>query len=229
MAENKKECDRCGTCCSKGGPALHNEDFKLLKNRLVRPEHLITIRKGEPVLALFADTPAPAQSEIIKIKGRGSEWTCLFFAEPEAECTIYGLRPLECSILKCWDTADLENAAGKNLLSRYDILTPQQEPILGFIKKHDAECPLENLTQLLSAISRKNSQQRALNSLTEMVNNDLAIRSQACAELNLSLDIELFIFGRPLFTILTQYGIKVHEQKGFYRLSISRPLPQTLS
>ena len=31
--ELKTECERCGTCCMKGGPALHLEDKKMnMKN-----------------------------------------------------------------------------------------------------------------------------------------------------------------------------------------------------
>ena len=61
----------------------------------------------------------------------------------------------------------------------------------------------------------------AINDLSELVNNDLAIRSLAYTKLNLSLDLELFFFGRPLFTILTQFGIETHEENGVFRLSVA--------
>lgn len=219
-SQSKTECDRCGTCCTKGGPSLHYDDKWLLQNRCLKREHLVTIRKGEPVLSLFADNPASAQSEIIKIKGKGIEWSCLFFDEIEAKCTIYGQRPIECSLLKCWDTAEIEETAGKNLLSRYDIIA-SHEPILPFIKKHDEKCSLDNLALLISAANRTSSQQKAINELNELVNTDLAIRSQACEKLNVSLDFELLFFGRPLFTILTQFGIEMHEKNGVCCLSVA--------
>ena len=214
----KTECDRCGTCCSKGGPALHVEDRLLLHNNLLKPEQLITIRKGEPVFSLASKNPEPAESEIVKIKGKGSEWTCIFFGDKDAGCAIYNNRPIECSLLKCWDTADLENVAGKDLLSRYDIINPE-DPILSFIKDHEEKCSLDNLGALLSRLHDANSKQQALTNLTDLVNTDLILRIQACEKLQLSLEIELFLFGRPLFKILDQLGITMHSIHGSYRLS----------
>jgi Fe-S-cluster containining protein len=222
MTENitRKACNRCGTCCIKGGPALHHKDRELLQNNMLRLEHLITIRKGEPVFSLAAETPEPAQSEIIKIKGRGTEWTCFFFQENSTKCDIYEHRPLECSLLKCWETADLEKIAGRHLLSRYDIIEPH-DPILPFIKAHDDKCSLENLTPVLSEVNSKDSQQEALHILTRLVNTDLALRSQACMRFHFSLDLELFFFGRPFFKILNQFGINMHEENGVCSLSLA--------
>lgn len=221
MPENtmKTECDRCGTCCKKGGPALHFKDLTLLQRNFLNPEQLITIRKGEPVYAVGADKPEPAASEIVKIKGRGGSWTCLFYKEKEALCSIYESRPLECSQLKCWDTTDLENAAGKDLLSRYDILSPQ-DPILQHIQTHDADCALDNLSMLLASLNRDDAKDRAAAGLTELVRADLAIRSQSCTRFNLSLDLELFLFGRPLFKILHEFGINMQLTNGVCRLFI---------
>jgi len=219
MPENtiKTECNRCGTCCQKGGPALHFNDLALVQNKFLHLEHLVTIRKGEPVYPLAAEKPEPAASEIIKIKGRRREWTCLFFEEKEAKCGIYMHRPLECSLLKCWDTADLENAAGKNLLSRYDILAPQ-DPILQYITKHDSKCALDDLALLFSILNSDHAKHQAQDELTELVQTDLAIRTQACAGFDLSLDLELFFFGRPLFKILHQFGINMEMANGVCRL-----------
>ena len=221
--KTKTECDRCGTCCIKGGPALHYEDRTLLLNNCLAQEHLITVRKGEPVFSLSAENPEPAHSEIVKVKGRGSEWTCLFFQEKDASCAIYEHRPLECSLLKCWDTADLEKVAGRSLLSRYDIIAPH-DPLLPFIKNHDERCSLENLALLLSAVSREGSQQQAITDLTGLVNTDMAIRSQAYAKSRFSLDLELFFFGRPLFKILNQFDIETHEENGICNLSLASSL-----
>ena len=214
----KTECDRCGTCCAKGGPALHFVDLPLLQNKRLNLEQLITIRKREPVFSLASENPEPAKSEIIKIKGKGNEWTCFFYESKKANCAIYNHRPLECSLLKCWDTADLENVAGKNLLSRYDIIAPN-DPILPFLKNQDEKCCLENLSQCLSSLNRADSRQQALTDLTGLVSYDLAIRSQACKKFDLPLDLELFFFGRPLFKILNQFDIRMHIVNGICHLS----------
>jgi Fe-S-cluster containining protein len=215
----KTECDRCGTCCEKGGPALHYEDMTLLQNNWLNPEQLITIRKGEPVFSLAAEDPTPAQTELVKIKGSGSTWTCIFFQDKEASCTIYGHRPLECSLLKCWDSLDLEKVAGRNLISRHDIIATH-DPVLPFIKTHEEKCSLENLDLLRSALNSEDSQQQAIIDLTTLVNTDIVIRSQAYAKFRFGLDLELFYFGRPLFKILEQFGLKTFENNGICSLSL---------
>ena len=229
MAENitKTACDRCGTCCIKGGPALHHEDRKFLQSNLLNPEHLITIRKGEPIFSLAAENPESAQSEIIKIKGRGTEWTCFFFQETGTKCLIYEKRPLECSLLKCWETADLEKVAGRNLLSRYDIITPH-DPVLPYIKAHDDKCSLDNFTRMLSAVKDKHSQNEAIDVLARLVHADLTIRSRACERFHFSLDLELFYFGRPVFKILNKFGINMHEENGVCFLSMASPQAQAM-
>ena len=209
----KNTCERCGTCCIKGGPALHFEDLQLLKNKNLNIGHLITIRKEEPVFLLSGDHTKPAPSEIVKTKGKGADWTCLFFEEKNKTCGIYGHRPLEWSLLKCWDTAELEEVAGKNLLSRYDIIS-SHATVIPCIKDHEKRCSLAELESLLCAMKDKSSQQEAITRLTDLVNTDLAIRSQAYAKFHFSLDAELFYFGRPLFKILNQFGIKTPEKKG---------------
>jgi Fe-S-cluster containining protein len=223
----KTGCDRCGTCCEKGGPALHYADGQLLWDKRLTPEALITIRKGEPVFSLSAENFAPAQSEIVKIKGQGMAWTCLFYRGKEAGCAIYGNRPLECSLLKCWETAALEKIAGRNLLSRYDIIVPD-DPILPYIRSHENTCSLENLFHLISAVKEKRSCRQAIDELTGLANADLAIRSQVLARFHLSLDLELFFFGRPIFTILQEFGIDVDAAHGICSLShASSPLSGT--
>jgi Fe-S-cluster containining protein len=215
----KTECDRCGTCCLKGGPALHYDDRALLERNLLLPAHLITIRRGEPVRSLAAVNASPAPAEIVKIKGKGSEWTCLFFHEEKSSCAIYQHRPLECSLLKCWDTGDLEKMAAENLLSRLDILA-SDDPILPFIQIHTQECSLENLAQLLGAAVGKKTGQQAVADLTEMVNIDLNIRARAYERFRFSLELELFFFGRPLFKILDQFSIRTHEANGRWCLTL---------
>ncbi len=205
----KTACDRCGTCCTRGGPALHHEDRWLLQDNRLKLLHLITIRKGEPVLNLAREKPEPAQSEIVKIRGCGTEWTCIFFREKTAECSIYTHRPLECSLLKCWDPGDLEEIGGRNLLSRHDIIA-MHDPVLPFIRNHDNSCSLENLPCLIAAVRSQDTQRQALADLTRLVQADLAIRAQAWARFRFDLDHELFYFGRPLFKILEQYKIETH-------------------
>ena len=215
---SQNECRRCGTCCSKGGPALHLEDLFLLQENILCKENLVTIRKGEPLLFLASENPRPASTEIIKIKGSESEWTCMFFERDTVSCRIYDRRPLECSLLQCWDTAELEKIAGKNLIARHDIIGPH-DPVMPFIEEQERQCSLDILGELLEKTRRQQEQPGALAQLTRLVNTDLVIRLQAQERLGFSLELELFYLGRPLFVILEQFGMMFRETQSGLVLS----------
>lgn len=201
-------CIRCGTCCKKGGPSLHLEDKEILLAGHIKRESLITIRKGE--LALFPSSrrPEPTEKELVKIAGKGKGWVCCFFDEKESSCTIYTHRPLECRLLKCWDTAQLLSIAGRDTMSRADILS-EDEPVMMFIDTHEQECSVSVAEDLVSVLLEKNEDPESLAKLTALVHRDLAIRSKAISEFGLSLEAELFLFGRPLFKVLSARGFQL--------------------
>jgi len=196
----------------KGGPALHIEDKKLLVQKFVDRESLITIRQGEPIFSLEESTPEWATTEIVKLKGRNTEWSCIFYDQSRSSCSIYQHRPLECILLKCWDTTDLEDIANKNLLSRFDIIL-SDETITKYIHRHEKICGLKILGQLIPKQNGK-LDKNTLAELNKLVNKDLALRSEALMHLNLNLDLELFYFGRPLFKILSQFALIPREVNG---------------
>ena len=196
----------------KGGPALHIEDRKLLIKKFIDRESLITIRRGEPVFSLEESTQKWATTEIIKLKGKHAEWSCIFYKQNSFSCSIYKQRPLECIRLKCWNTTELEAIAGKNLLNRFNIIS-SDEAIIKYIHRHEKVCGLEILDQLILKQNGK-FDKNTLAELNELVNKDLALRSEALMNLNLNLDLELFYFGRPLFKILSQFSLIPREVNG---------------
>ena len=205
-SENMTSCIKCGTCCRKGGPALHREDKKILLAGHIGRENLITIRKGELAFFPLSERPEPVANELIKIAGKGRGWVCRFFDEKGASCTIYTHRPLECRLLKCWDTSGLLSVIGRDTLSRADILS-EDEPIIKFIAAHEEECSVSMAEDLISEMLKKNNDTKTTAKLTALVHMDLSIRSRAVAALGLSVEAELFYFGRPLFKILNSRGL----------------------
>ena len=206
-SESVTNCIRCGTCCKKGGPSLHREDKEILLAGHIKRENLITIRKGE--LALFPLSGSqPVEKELIKIAGKGKGWVCFFFDEKESSCTIYRHRPLECRLLKCWDTEQLLSVIGKDTMTRADILS-EDDTIMSYIEAHEQECSITMAEKLISVLLEKNDYPESLAKLTAMVHQDLAIRSRAVSEFGLSLEAELFIFGRPLFKVLSARGFQL--------------------
>ena len=213
MPEVQNECIRCGTCCLKGGPALHHEDRELILQDTIQLEHLVTIRRGEPVVSPLGDKLEYLQAEIIKLKGQANDWACLFFDRQNSSCLMYQHRPIECSLLKCWDTGPLERIINKKLLCRTDIVA-DDSPVLLHITTHEEECSLAGLESLISSLSVKSLQNEVMAELTDMVRKDMAIRARALAEPDFPEKIELYIFGRPLFKILQNFGIMVQELGG---------------
>ena len=212
------ECKRCGTCCMQGGPSLHLEDKDLLINGPIKLEHLITIRKGEMAHFALHEEPAPIMQELIKIAGKGKEWECTFLEHDEKLCTIYEHRPLECRLLECWNTSELETVVGQNTLTRGDVIA-SDNPINEFIRFHELKCPVPAADKILMALSSGEEGQGVLTELTELVRRDLAIRAEAVEKFNIPLPLEMLYFGRPIHIMLNAHGLCAIEKDGIIHIS----------
>jgi Fe-S-cluster containining protein len=212
MADTTSQCKQCGTCCRKGGPALHQEDRQILRTGQIELKHLVTVRKGEMAYSPLTDTLQAIDRELIKTAGRGSDWTCCFFNEQTNTCTIYENRPLECRLLQCWNTAPLKAVINKDTLTRTDIIEPD-DPLLEFIGAHEHACPCSRVTSLAADLKETVDKQPILAELTELVRLDLQIRARAVTAFNIPVAVELFYFGRPVFVLLSPYGIGIHEDQ----------------
>lgn len=205
-AGGQDACRRCGGCCLAGGPALHTADLVLLKKGVIPREHLISVRKGE-----LADNPAAGRVqattvELVKIAGSGREWSCCYYDEAGKGCRIYGHRPLACEVLKCWDTAAILALVEKDVLSRLDIVG-LEEPLRWLIEEHESLCPVPDLERL--AVNIKDIDEAEREALQQLVTRDLAFRDRVVRQLGMSLSLELFAFGRPIFQLLAPLGIQV--------------------
>jgi Fe-S-cluster containining protein len=212
MVSGKRSgCIRCGTCCLKGGPVLHQEDIKIIRQGHVGYQHLITIREGEMVYNPAREKPEPVLKEMVRVTGRDGSPACFFYDEGKKSCGIYRNRFLECRILRCWDTSEILSVIGKNTIQRSDIIN-LDDPVVDMIKSHDEECSSYEVERLLAALSAGKDRAGALKRLSELVRRDKAIRSFALTELELKKEFECFIFGRPLSGILDERGISLSLQ-----------------
>jgi Fe-S-cluster containining protein len=207
---DQEHCQRCGTCCRQGGPALHDEDRSLLENGGLTTAELVTVREGEPAHDPLQDAVMPAAAEFIKIRGQGGSWSCTFFETEANSCRIYRQRPLECNLLFCRDTAPLEEVIGKDLLTRKHLLS-EDDPVLVLIDRLEEESPYQRVNELLAMNTPSDEQ---IEQLTSLVRRDLAIRQAFLNHFPDREKEELFIFGRPLFLVLAPYGFQLVESDG---------------
>ncbi|MGD2098035.1 MAG: YkgJ family cysteine cluster protein [Desulfobacterales bacterium] len=204
-------CQRCGTCCQKGGPSFHQADKALIETGEIPSKCLYTIRKGEMAYDNIKQCLEPVGSDIIKIKGKGNSWTCLFFDEAQAACTIYDNRPIECRALKCWDTAELETLYAQKRLRREDLLA-DIKGLWELIKDHQQRCNYDTILALVKAID-SDKPGKARQKLVELIQFDNEIRKLVVSQGGLDADILDFLFGRPLNQTLNHFGLRV-VQKG---------------
>jgi len=206
--QQKTSCDRCGSCCKQGGPALHTRDLDLVLSGTLHFEDLITVRRGELALQPLTDSLEQVTEEFIKLKGQGNDWCCRFYDHQAAGCTIYAQRPLACGLLDCTHPDELLAIAGQDLLSRFDLIAAD-DPLLPLVKLHEEHGPCPQLSKLADRLAA--DKEDALEQLTRQVNLDLAVRGKAAREFGLSVARELFYFGRPLFQLMQPLGFTFTE------------------
>ena len=209
MEIKTESCRQCGNCCKNGGPALHSQDLELVRSGSLPINRLITLRKGELAHHPLTDTIQPIKNELVKIVGKKGRWDCSYYDE-DAGCTIYQLRPEACKTLQCWDTYEISLLVEKDTLSRQDILG-RDHHMLPFIAEHEEICPCTDLASIRDNYSGLTDSQKS--SLTLQVQKEMIFRAHLVEEYNLTLQEELFYFGRPFFQLLQPFGVRVTEVK----------------
>ncbi len=204
-SEKKTQCTRCGICCEKGGPSFHIQDRRLIEDGTIHTRYLYTIRKGELVHDNVQGHLKPADSDIIKIKGKSPSWECVFFQKRDTSCRIYAHRPLECRLLKCWDTRDIEIVYEKDRLTRRDILAGI-EGLWELVAGHEKQCGHDVINRALQdsdGVFKKQARELIANA----IQYDRAIRQLVLENGNVTPDMIDFLFGRPLTVTLRSAGI----------------------
>lgn len=203
VSSKTHSCIRCGQCCIKGGPVLHNDDIALIHNNILRPGNLFTIRKGEPVYHPIEGRLIPAPDELIKIKGTDSSWTCIFFDPAEMACGIYEDRPLECRIFKCWDTKDSINFFMQGALSRKAIIH-EGGVMEEIISAYEGRFPIPAFMELLEdAILHTGN---VSGEIKINISLDISFRKKIMKYLGAEEAEMDFLFGRPLKAIASAMG-----------------------
>ena len=190
-----EECKRCGKCCNKGGPVLHTPDRMLVVNGILSPADLLTIRKGEPGFDPCSNRVVLLEKELIKIRGVSKIGMCKFFDSKRHACSIYDSRPLECKLLKCWDTSELESIFMKDLLQRKDLI-PVSTLLFELIENHDRVFDIRKITQGLPNFPGFGSENFSV--IERAIREESRFRQEVINGLSLKETDMDFFFGRSL-------------------------------
>ncbi len=205
---HQNTCLRCGACCKKGGPALHTRDLNLITKGYLSLGHLITIRKSELAHDPVTDAVKPITYELVKIRGSKGEWCCYFYDKHKNACKIYEHRPQACRTLNCWNTGPIMELAGKDLISRLEIVE-KDNPLRAKVVEHEDLFPCPDLKAL--SAENNHSINKIIPELQKIVTGDLAYRTQVVKSFQLSVEEELFYFGRPVFQLIEPFGFMIQD------------------
>lgn len=211
---NIDQCQKCGTCCRKGPPGLHIQDRDLYLSGILRKNHLLTLRKGESVFDNVQDRIKILSEEMIRIRSREGEKTCLFLEEGSNYCSIYSHRPAECRAMKCWDTREIKHVYQMPGLRRSDLV-PEDCALFEILSEHESRCPLETVRELVREF-QKSEDKSLLDKLAEFLDMDRRLRKslqEKTAAESASLD---FVLGRSLDRVLPAWGLEVKPKERGY-------------
>ncbi len=196
-------CQRCGTCCQKGGPGLHLEDIRLIKMKVLSPDTLICFRKGEFAFDQARQCLAPLTQELIKIRGKEKGWECLFYDPSTRGCGMYENRPLECRTLMCWETKGIEELITSNdRLNRFHLV-PEDSGLAALIKEHESHCALEHVARILRPGGAEKPGVRQ--EILDMCSYDMSFREALKQRAGIDDHVLECYFGRPLFRAVLGY------------------------
>ena len=212
-------CQKCGVCCEKGGPAFHLEDKSLVETGIILSKYLFTIRKGEPAHENVKGGLTHVPSDIIKLKGKRDTWRCVFLNETDKTCKIYERRPVECQVLKCWDTKDIEKIYLKNMLTRHDLISGIKG-LWELVEDHQEKCDYGLLGTLSSSYKDK-IDKGAEERILEMIQYDAHLRDLVAEKGGMDREMLDFLFGRPLLKTIAVFGLRVEQDRGLWRLRIT--------
>jgi Fe-S-cluster containining protein len=211
---SKGSCRRCGTCCLKGGPALHHADRELLDSGRIPLESLFTIRQGEPAFDNVAGRCVPVPTDIVKIAGsKDKTRACRYYDRDNGICSIYDHRPLECRTLTCWDSAALEAIYNHDRLTRRDLVA-SVEGLWELVCDHQTRCGYDRITDLVARLKAA-WMPGIVDDLLHLIRYDQSLR-QAIRERSHQQARHLdFLFGLPLMETIRRFGLRlVHTPAG---------------
>jgi Fe-S-cluster containining protein len=205
----RPHCIRCGTCCTKGSPTLLANDAALFVRNILKPEHVTTIRLGEPAYSNLTEKAEPATREMIKILEKPQTKTCVFYEDLAKCCSIYASRPAQCKAQECWDPENAEALEEREWLERKDLLE-QTGSLWEIVKRHEDKCSHSEFSRAMSRLAATKGQ--TVDEVLGLLGYDHHVREFVTDKFQLDRKTMDFFFGRPLSEYLALYGLKLGQQ-----------------
>ncbi len=205
----RPHCIRCGTCCTKGSPTLLEDDMDLFNRDILKPEHLVTIREGEPAYSYRTEELAATPEELIKIRETSGSKTCIFYEKSGSKCTVYESRPAQCRSQECWNTAAAEGIAGLTPINRKRLL----EPIVSLwdiIQRHEERCSYSEFSRAMTRLGATKGQ--TVGEVLDLLAFDHHVREFIAENFGIDSESLDFFLGRPLQDAIINYGLELEEQ-----------------
>ncbi|MCW7755374.1 YkgJ family cysteine cluster protein [Desulfobotulus sp. H1] len=207
-------CTQCGECCRKGGPALHIEDKFLIMQGKLPANHLFTLRKGEIGMDPVENKKIRLEEEIIKIQpDKQRDWACTHLSAEGDACEIYTSRPVECRLLKCWDTRALLARYREDRLTRKDIFGGM-EGLWDLIEDHEKRCSYEKIRDLVDQLEKNGGKDaESTRKLGDILLYDKHIREVMQEKKPEMATMADLLLGRPLMqTMPAMFDLKIEKK-----------------
>jgi Fe-S-cluster containining protein len=215
------DCRRCGTCCAKGGPALHAPDADLVARGVLSLADLRTHRPGEAVLDPVRNRVLRLETEVVVIApARDDHGTfrgpaCRFLVpaadRSPAACVIHDHAPLECRLLDCKAPQALMEAYDRDRLSRADLL-PSGHALTRAVAYHQQAANLVRLGELVRAArtGKAHAARDLHREFSAMLAADRAARAALARDERSAAWLD-FLLGWPLEELLPSLGLRLEQ------------------
>jgi hypothetical protein len=176
---------------------LHEADKGLLEH--IPMKDVVCLRRGELAFDPRTQSLQPLPLELMKIRGKGAGWECVYFLPREKSCSLYDHRPLECRSLFCADTDAIHRAMAEPTLSREDIVE-KGSGLWACIEDHESGFSMEKALRL--AKDEQDLAGAISIELDDLIRREIHFR-RVLADRVGAVDEDLWAyFGRPLWRAL---------------------------
>lgn len=160
---------------------------------------VVCLRRGELAFDPRTQSLQHLPSELMKIRGKGTGWECVYFQVQAKSCSLYDHRPLECRSLFCADAAEILEAMAKPTLSREDIVH-RGSALWSCIEDHESSFAVAEALRL--AKTENDSASALCSELDDLLRREIHFR-RVLADRVGAVDEDLWAYlGRPLWLVL---------------------------